>query len=97
MWGVFAGITMWVIVYPMFLEWRQRQLDRRHLANMRRHFSLKHRWDSIAGSMDGRLTLVKLGLKAKLDRRVRFMLAFFSILQRSQIRYEQCKTNAVNH
>jgi hypothetical protein len=45
MWGIFAGITLWVIVYPMFVEWRQRQLDKKRLADMRQHFSMKHRWD----------------------------------------------------
>ena len=49
MWGIFAGITLWVIVYPMFVEWRQRQLDKKHLADMRRHFSMKHRWDALQG------------------------------------------------
>jgi hypothetical protein len=49
MWGIFAGITLWVIAYPFFEEWRQGRLDRKRLADMRRHFSLKHRWDSLQG------------------------------------------------
>jgi len=49
MWGVFAGIALWVIVYPMYLEWRQRQLEKKRLVDMRRHFSLKHRWDALQG------------------------------------------------
>ena len=49
MWGIFAGITLWIIVYPVFEEWRQRQLDKKRLADMRRHFSMKHRWDALQG------------------------------------------------
>jgi hypothetical protein len=49
MWGIFAGITLWIIAYPIFEEWRQRQLDKKRLADMRRHFSMKHRWDALLG------------------------------------------------
>jgi hypothetical protein len=49
MWGIFAGITLWVIIYPMFAEWRQRQLDQKRLADMRQHVAMKHRWDALQG------------------------------------------------
>ena len=49
MWGIFAGIALWMIVYPVIEEWRQHWLDKKRLANMRRHFSMKHRWDVLQG------------------------------------------------
>jgi hypothetical protein len=49
MWGIFAGITLWIILYPMLVEWRQRQADKKRLADMRRHFSMNHRWDALRG------------------------------------------------
>jgi hypothetical protein len=49
MWGIFAGIALWLILYPLIEEWQQRRLDKQRLANMRRHFSLGHRWDALQG------------------------------------------------
>jgi hypothetical protein len=49
MWGVFAGIALWVVFYPAIRDWRQRQADKKRLAEMRKHFSLRHRWDALKG------------------------------------------------
>jgi hypothetical protein len=49
MWGVFAGIALWVAFYPVIRDWRQRQADKKRLAEMRKHFSLRHRWDALKG------------------------------------------------
>jgi hypothetical protein len=49
MWGVFAGISLWIVLYPMIDEWREHRADKRRLADMRRHFALGHRWDVLQG------------------------------------------------
>lgn len=49
MWGIFAGIALWMLLFPIIADWRQRRLDVERLAAMRRHFSLKHRWDALRG------------------------------------------------
>jgi hypothetical protein len=49
MWEIFAGIALWAILYPMTQEWLQRRTDKKRLADMRKHFSMRHRWDALKG------------------------------------------------
>jgi hypothetical protein len=49
MWEVFAGIALWVVFYPAIRDWRQRQADKKRLAEMQKHFLLRHRWDALKG------------------------------------------------
>jgi hypothetical protein len=49
MWGIFAGTTLWIFFYPLFLEWRQHRPDKKRLA-------VEAPLGCVAGSVDGRLT-----------------------------------------
>jgi hypothetical protein len=49
MWEIFAGIALWAILYPMTQEWLQRRTDKKRLADMRKHFSMRHQWDALKG------------------------------------------------
>jgi hypothetical protein len=49
MWGVFAGITVFIILLQMIEVWRLRREDKKRLIGMRKHFSMKHRWDALKG------------------------------------------------
>jgi hypothetical protein len=49
MWGIFAGITAFIVIYQMIEQWRLRRADKRRLTEMRKHFSMGHRWDALRG------------------------------------------------
>jgi hypothetical protein len=49
MWGFLAGITLWAILYPFLRDWQQRRVDKRRLADMRKHVAQGHRWDVLQG------------------------------------------------
>jgi hypothetical protein len=49
MWGVFAGMSLWVAFYPMIHEWLEHRAHERQLAAMRKHVALGHRWDVLQG------------------------------------------------
>jgi hypothetical protein len=46
---ILAACTLFFIAYPFLEEWRQRRFDKRRLADMRRHFAARHRWDALQG------------------------------------------------
>jgi hypothetical protein len=48
MW-IFVGASLVYILYPIIEEWRQRRLDEKRLASMRRHAALGHHWDPARG------------------------------------------------
>jgi hypothetical protein len=43
MWGIFAGITAFIVVYQMIEQWRLRRADKRRLTEMRKH----SRWGTV--------------------------------------------------
>jgi hypothetical protein len=49
MWGVFAGITVFIILLQVIEGWRLRREDKKRLIGMRKHFAMKHRWDALRG------------------------------------------------
>jgi hypothetical protein len=49
MWGVFAGITVFIVLVQMIEEARLRHEDKKRLADMRKNFSMKKRWDVLRG------------------------------------------------
>jgi hypothetical protein len=49
MWGFLIGLYIAMIIYPLVDEWQQRAIDKKRLANMRRHHALGHRWDVAKG------------------------------------------------
>ena len=49
MWGIFAGITVFIILLQMVEEGRLRREDKKRLTGMRKHFSMRHRWDALKG------------------------------------------------
>ena len=49
MWGIFAGITAFIILLQIAEEWRLRRDDKKRLDDMREHFGKGHRWDALKG------------------------------------------------
>ena len=49
MWGVFAGITVFIVLVQMIEEVRLRRDDNKRLTVMRTRVSMKHRWDALKG------------------------------------------------
>ena len=49
MWGVFAGIGVWCVLYPWITEWLDRRAALKALAEMRLHSKQKHQWDPLRG------------------------------------------------
>jgi hypothetical protein len=49
MWGIFAGIGLWIILYPLIRDWQDGRADKKRLAAMRKHASMGHRWDPLQG------------------------------------------------
>jgi hypothetical protein len=49
MWGIFAGVALWVAFYPFIHDWQQSRADKKRLATMRKHASMGHRWDPLLG------------------------------------------------
>jgi hypothetical protein len=48
-WGVFAGMAIWSIFYPLIAEWRERRAAKRALADMRSRVARGDRWDTLRG------------------------------------------------
>jgi hypothetical protein len=49
MWGIFAGMALWVVLYPTIREWQDKRADKKRLADMRKHALMGHRWDALKG------------------------------------------------
>ena len=49
MWGVFAEIGIWCVLYPRVAEWLERRAVQKALAEMRLHSKRKHQWDPLRG------------------------------------------------
>jgi hypothetical protein len=43
MWGVFAGIALWVLFYPVIRDWRQRQRDQLSAGILQQRFRVRQR------------------------------------------------------
>ena len=49
MWGVFAGIAIWVAVHPFLMEWMNRRATQKSLEDMRSRAARGDRWDTLRG------------------------------------------------
>jgi hypothetical protein len=48
-WGIFAGISIFVALYPVYVDWEMRRAEKKRLSDMRKHVAMGHRWDPIQG------------------------------------------------
>jgi hypothetical protein len=48
-WGIFAGISIFVALYPVYVDWAMRRSEKKRLADMRKHVAMRHRWDPVKG------------------------------------------------
>jgi hypothetical protein len=49
MWGLFVGVSLAFVLYSFYEEWQQRRLNKKHLAEMRKDFAGRRRWDVAKG------------------------------------------------
>jgi hypothetical protein len=48
-WGIFAGISIFVALYPLYGDWEIRRTEKKRLSQMRKHVAMRHRWDPVQG------------------------------------------------
>jgi hypothetical protein len=56
--GIFAGISAFIVICQTIEQWQLRRTDKRRLTEMRKQFSMGHRWEHCGVSGD-------IGLKVK--------------------------------
>jgi hypothetical protein len=49
MWEIFIGVALAAAVLDLIIDWRRRRDAKRHLAELRKHSELHHKWDAVRG------------------------------------------------